>query len=411
MSTPFRSLLAARLVSSVGSGVDLVVLGWLVLSLGGSAADLALMAALNAGASVPAVFFGGPLIDRFSRRAVTLATEVARGTLVAAIPVLAASGHLDLWHVLAVGAGANAAHSVSSASYSALLADLFGRGKLLRANGVWQVTTQLGLAAGAAVGGWCIPLLGETDALLPEIGGRVLSCTLLMATPTWRPARRPHGLRRHLLLHDMNQAWRLLRGTPPLLWTTLFVGVPGSLITGIDAVMPAFVRQDNGLGAHDYGLIGGAWGAGGFVAGLLCTTLRRTHGGHLARTGSLLATGLALTLFGLATNLPWLIATAALAGGASLGALLLFRTYVQLEAPPDYAGRILSVSQLVLSLLWLGVALGMGVVTSLVPVRVFVLAWGLGIAAAGVVLHRLLRHTHRTPGAAAAYAPSEDENR
>jgi MFS family permease len=382
----------------VCSGIDLVVLGWLVLSLGGSAAGLALMAALNAGASVPAVFFTGPLIDRFSRRAVTLGTEVTRITLVAAVPVLGATGHLALWHVLAAGAGANAAHSVSSASYSALLADLFDRGKLLRANGVWQVTTQLGLAAGAAAGGWCIPLLGETGALLPEVGGRVLSCALLLVTAIVPPARHPAGLRRHLLLHDMVQAWRLLLATPPLLWTTLFVGVPGSLITGIDAVLPAFVRQDNGMGAHEYGLIGAGWGAGGFVAGLLCVTLPQAHGEHRVRTGSLLGTGLALTLFGLAANLPLLVVTAALAGAASLGALLVFRTYVQVEAQPGYAGRIMSVSQLVLSVLWLGVALGMATVTLLVPVRVFVLLWGLGIAVAGVVLHVLL-YSGRAPSA------------
>ncbi|WP_275290938.1 MFS transporter [Amycolatopsis sp. La24] len=392
LGTPaFRLLLGARAVSTLCTGLDVVVLAWLVLALGGTPLHLAVMAALNAGAGVPAAFFGGPLIDRFSRRAVTVATELGRVLPLGAIPLLAGLGELRPWHVLVAGAVVSGLYSLSSASYSALLPELFDRTGLLRANGVWQAVSQVGVFIGAGLGGAAIPALGDTAPLLVGLAGRILTSGMLLAMPSRRTTKPATKRTSGLLFRDMTDAWRVLASHRRLLLAALFAAIPGSLISGINAVLPAFVKNDNGMGAAEYGLIDAAWGVGAFLAGLVCVKLSHAHDDPRYHTGSLLLTGCAMTLLATATNLPWSIALAAFVGGAALGSLVLFRAYVQAEAPPDYTGRILAVSQLVLSALWLAVALGLGTLTLILSVRMVIVCWGTAIICGGLTIHLLLR--------------------
>ncbi len=386
----FRLLLGARVLSTLCTGLDIVVLAWLVIVVGGSPLALAVMAALSAGAGVPASFFGGPLIDRFSRRAVTVATEAGRILPIAALPLLAELGELRTWHVLVVSAWVSGLYSLSSASYSALLPQMFDRASLLRANGFWQAASQVGVFVGAALGGLAIPALGAANPLLLGIAGRVLTAVALVAMRLPRmprpPARRSSGL----FFRDMAEAWRFLRDHRALLWPVVFVAIPGSLISGINAVLPAFVKNDNQLGATEYGLIDAAWGVGAFVASILCVRMPAAHGSRRLLAGSLTGTGAALAVLASAHNLAWSLLFAAVVGGTALGSLVLFRAYVQAEAPPEYTGRVLAMSQLMLSLLWLAVALGLGVLTLFMTVRMVILAWGLAIVLSGLAARRLL---------------------
>ncbi|MFI6172675.1 MFS transporter [Nocardia sp. NPDC051052] len=386
----FRLLLGARTLSTLCTGLDIVVLAWLVIVLGGTPMTLAVMAALSAGAGVPAAFFGGPLIDRFSRRAVTVATEAGRILPVGVVPLLAAFGELRIWHVLAVSAWVSGLYSLSAASYGALLPQLFDRANLLRANGLWQAASQVGVFIGAALGGMAIPVIGAANSLLLGISGRVVIVAALLAMHLPRMQRPSAKRTSGLLFRDMAQAWSLLREHRALMWTTLFVAVPGSLISGINAVLPAFVNNDNHLGATDYGLIDAAWGVGAFVASVLCVRMPNLAGNHRYLAGSLLLTGVAMTLLATARDLPWSLLFAGLVGGTALGSLVLFRAQVQAEAPPEHTGRILAMSQLVLSALWFGVALGLGALTLFMTVRAVIVTWGVLIVLSGFAARRLL---------------------
>jgi MFS transporter, DHA3 family, tetracycline resistance protein len=386
----FRGLLAVRGVSTVCTGLTTVVTAWLVLAIGGTAFDLAVLAALSAGAGILAVFWCGPLIDRYPRRTVAMATEFARIAGVGAVPLLAALGELRLWEVLAAGAWVAAAHAVSVAAYGAILPELMDRDQMMAANGIWQSVSQVGVFAGAALGGLTIGVFGAANALLVDVAGRVLAGAGLVLL-RWPAPPRPATPARGLGARDMTQAWQVLRQRPVLLWITLFGGVPGSLIWGVNAVLPVFVKTTNGLDAAQYGVIDATWGVGAFAAGLLCVRLPALRRGDRQHVPLLAATGVAMIALGLVSGFVPLLAAAAVVGGASLAALVAFQSYVQAESPAAYTGRILATAQLMLSALWLLVALGVGALTFVLSVRTVIIGWGLAIVASGVVLRLLLR--------------------
>lgn len=386
---PFRVLLAVRAMSTLSTGLNAVVCAWLVLSVGGAAVHLAVLAALAAGVGIPAVFFGGPLVDRWSHRTLTLATELVRVVPVAVIPLLAATDHLALWHVMVAGTWVSAVHAVSVAAYGAMLPELVGPDRLVQVNGTWQAVSQAGVFVGAALGGVAIPVLGVANALLLEVAGRLLAAAGLL----WLrgPRRTVSARSRGFLWRDMAEAWAVLRARPTLLWLTVFGGVPGSLMWAANAVLPAFVKNDNGMTATEYGLVDAAWGVGAFVAGAACARLPAFGNSRRGHVSSLVATGVTLATLSLAHDLWSALVLAFAVGATSLTSLVLFQSAVQAAAPRAFVGRILAVSQLVLSALWLAVALGVGALTVLTSTRVVIVLWGLAITVCGFGLHALLR--------------------
>jgi hypothetical protein len=148
-----------------GTGLQGVVIAWLVLSHGGTTWHLAAMAALSAGVGVPASFLGGPLVDRFPRWAVTLVVEVGRAVPAALVALLAARAELRVEHRLMAATASSALHAVSVAAYGALLPQVLDRGSMVRVNGLWQAVAQIGVFGGAATGGMAISVLGGASAL------------------------------------------------------------------------------------------------------------------------------------------------------------------------------------------------------------------------------------------------------
>jgi MFS transporter, DHA3 family, tetracycline resistance protein len=386
--------MAARAISMFGTGLQGVVVAWLVLSHGGTTWHLAAMAALSAGVGVPASFLGGPLVDRYPRWAVTLVTEVGRAAPAAVVALVAAHAELRVEHLLMAATASSALHAVSVAAYGALLPQVLDRGSMVRVNGLWQAVAQIGVFGGAATGGIAISVLGGANALWIEVGARALAGAAVLglarAARTVQPAGARISTRWTSFWPDMREAWHILRAQPALLWISLFAAIPGSLIWGFNIVLPTFAKDVLGTGAFGYGLMDAAWGVGAFCAGLLCTRLPSANDSHRYHAVSLWLLGGATVAFAWGPNLPATMVLSAGTGGIALGSLVLHQAYVQAQAPPTHTGRIMAMSQLVLSALWLAVALGVGGLALILPLRAIIAGWGVAIFALGFLLRFLL---------------------
>src|SRR6266852_5874381 len=92
----FRLLWIGEGISLLGDQFYMIALPWLVLQLTGSALALGTVMAL---AGIPRALFmlvGGALVDRFSPRAVMLASNLARLVLVALLSALVLTNHIRL---------------------------------------------------------------------------------------------------------------------------------------------------------------------------------------------------------------------------------------------------------------------------------------------------------------------------
>src|SRR4029077_408213 len=128
-----RRLLAAQLFDSLGAGVGLVALPWLVLDNGGDASTAGLVAVFGL---VPYVLFGlfaGVTGDRRSRRKVIIAAHSTQTLCALAVPLWAITGATPEWLVLLVAFAVGIARTFADAAAFGAIAQIVGPAQFGRA--------------------------------------------------------------------------------------------------------------------------------------------------------------------------------------------------------------------------------------------------------------------------------------
>ncbi|WP_168197267.1 MFS transporter [Kribbella sp. ALI-6-A] len=162
----FRKLWIGQGVSAAGTAVTGMALPLVaVVGLGASAAEMGVLAAL---AVVPHLVLGLPAgvwVDRGSRRRFMVVADVGRAGLLAAIPLLAATGELRMPHLYVVAVLTGALTVVSDTASLALLPALVRREELVEANSASMLSQTLASTAGPAGAGLLIQLLSAPVAV------------------------------------------------------------------------------------------------------------------------------------------------------------------------------------------------------------------------------------------------------
>jgi hypothetical protein len=91
----FRLLFFGQTVSQIGDAAFVVALGWRAFTLTHEASSLGVVLLVDAAAVVTTLLVGGVLADRYSRRALLVASDLARALVVAGLAVVDATGHLS----------------------------------------------------------------------------------------------------------------------------------------------------------------------------------------------------------------------------------------------------------------------------------------------------------------------------
>ncbi|HEY6493583.1 MAG TPA: MFS transporter, partial [Trebonia sp.] len=101
-SRPFRLYFAGQVASASGTFLQQTAIGWLVLKLTGSAAELGLVLAVG---GVPSLLFGpwgGTIADRVDLRRLLIGTQLAFGLLAGLLWALAVAGKASVPVIVAI---------------------------------------------------------------------------------------------------------------------------------------------------------------------------------------------------------------------------------------------------------------------------------------------------------------------
>lgn len=89
------ALWASQVLSAMGDHLYDLAVVWVAVRVAGSGAGL--VVAANALTRLAVGLLGGVLADRWNRRAAMVAADLLRAATVGTLPILAHSGHLQLW--------------------------------------------------------------------------------------------------------------------------------------------------------------------------------------------------------------------------------------------------------------------------------------------------------------------------
>ncbi len=291
----FNRLWAGQTVSVVGSSITQLALPTLaVLQLHAGPLQVGLIAACQRFAFPLLALPMGVLADRASRRRLMLGADLARCVLLGAVPVIAAVGTLQLWHLYVLAALTGGFTVVFDLAYLAYLPGLVGRGQLADANQRLEFSFSAGDIAGPGVGGLLVQLAGAARALALDAASFLFSAAMLLLigrreVPPPRREQAPFGVRQ--MGREIGEGLRLVMGDPMLRGLVLCMGGFIFCAHGVDAVFIVFAYRTLHFSPGLYGLVITATGFGAVAGALSVGRVRRRLGvGPLIVASGLVAT-------------------------------------------------------------------------------------------------------------------------
>jgi len=347
----FRLLFTGRTVSLLGDGAFLVAVAWQAYTLSDTPAALSLIGISMTLPLIMLLLFGGVASDRYDRRRVMLLTDAVRAALLALLALLAATGSLRLWHMMAIVAIYGGAQAFFDPASDAILPEILPATQLGEANALEQAVRPLALRlAGPALGGVLIGLLGLGAAFMVDALTFVISAaTLWWMSPRAALEAMPAGDPVEAsVTRQVREGWSYVRRQVWLWGTFASAGLAYLFFMGPAGVLlPFMVKHELGGSGFQLGLVLGAGGLGAVACALVMT-----RSGLPSRSMTFiyvvwtLAT-LAVAGYGLATAV-WQLMVASLAFNLlETAGSIVWATTKQQRVPGDLLGRVSSLDWLI----------------------------------------------------------------
>lgn len=264
----FGMLWGGQIVSEVGSQVTVLALPTLaIFSFHAGPAAVGLLVAAE---RIPFPVLGlgaGAIVDRVRKRRLMLVCNLARAAILAAIPVLAAVGALQLWHLFVAAVVMGAFSVFFDLAYLAYVPMLVRADQLLEANSRLEVTWSTGAMAGPGLGGLLVQAFGAARAVLADAASFLVSAASLLAIRHREPRLLTPARRR--MLSEVGEGLRHVFGHPVLRAQLLCLTLAGVFAHAYEAPLFVFAYGRLHLSPGLLGAVIASAGAGAILGSLV----------------------------------------------------------------------------------------------------------------------------------------------
>jgi len=385
----FRLFWIGQLVSQIGTWMQSVAQAWLVLELTQSPLQLGIVSALQFTPILLLSPVGGVLSDRFAKRRVLLVSQTAMQLQAFVLAALVWSGYIQYWHVAVLAVIYGLGRAIDIPARQSYITDLAGRSNLANAVALNSVVMNGARIVGPAVAGLLIAAFGVALAFF--LNG-VSFVAVLVALLAIRTEGRPDPAGRLGIREGLLGAMSYATGTPPVAFTLGLMVVVSLLVLNFNVVVPLVARDVLNLGAHGFGLLMSALGAGAVVGGFGVALLRRGLPPLSFLVGSAATLCAGLVALALVGRFGFAAAVLALLGCCQILFTTGCNTTLQLIAPNELRGRVMGLYTVTFAGMTPFGSLLVGVIAERFGVRVACAAGGaaglLGVLVLVLVAHR-----------------------
>ena len=329
----FRLFFYGQGVSLIGTWMQSVALGWLVLDLTNSAFAVGLNQALRSLGVLLCTLYAGIVVDRVDKRRLIVLTQVLQMAEATALGVLVLAKVIAVWQVMVLALGFGVVNAFDIPARQAFLVELVGKEDLVSAIALNSSMFNAARIVGPAVAGLLIGVAGVGPCFLAN-GVSYLAVIwglLGMRLPAFERRSAPESA-----WEGFRVGVRFIRGDRRVL--SLFVLVAAMSVFGYPflVLMPVFARDVLHRGAGGYGALMSSVGLGAML-------------GALARVpkGSTMLAGAAAfcTVLIVFTSVRWFgadLVLLALDGCAMIVTTALANTMLQTLVPDEMRGRVMA---------------------------------------------------------------------
>lgn len=335
----FRVLWVGAFTSSVGTWMQKVAQSWLVLTLTGSPLFLGLDAFLG---ELPILLFtliGGVVADRRDRRRLLLGSQYVQMSAAFILAGLVYWGHVHISYILALSFATGCAQAFGGPAYQSLIPSLVQKGDLPNAIALNSIQFNLARVVGPLLAGAALAAFGTVSCFtLNGLSFLVVILALMSLHVKHIAPAAPQPI-----LHELRVGLSYVKHQGALLtltvlaFATTFLGIP--LLT----FLPVFAQKVFHEGVGEYSKMMAFSGAGAVVGALVVAWLGRFR--HMGLTALLVQVIFGTLMIGFsASRLIWVsYALLFLCGAALIMVFSLITSLVQLIAPNEMRGRVMSI--------------------------------------------------------------------
>jgi MFS family permease len=335
----FRLFFYGQGVSLIGTWMQSVALGWLVLDLTNSAFAVGLNQALRSLGVLLCTLYAGIVVDRVDKRRLIVLTQVLQMAEATALGVLVLAKVIAVWQVMVLALGFGVVNAFDIPARQAFYVDLVGKADLVSAIALNSSMFNAARIVGPAVAGLVIGVAGVGPCFLANGVSYIAVIGGLLAM------RLPPFERRSA----SESAWegfrvgvQFIRSDRRVL--SLFLLVAAMSVFGYPflVLMPVFARDVLHRGAGGYGALMSSVGLGAMLGALALAVT----GARVPKGSTMLAGAAAFcTVLIVFTSVRWFVADLvllALDGCAMIVTTALANTMLQTLVPDEMRGRAMA---------------------------------------------------------------------
>jgi DHA3 family tetracycline resistance protein-like MFS transporter len=266
-SRDFRVLWAGMTVSLIGDGMFLIAIAWTAFKLWNAPAALSVIGIAMTVPTIVCLLAGGAVSDRFDRRLVLVASDLARAAAVALLAGLAMADSLTLPLLAVLAAAYSAAGAFFTPAFEAIVPSVVAEDDLAAANSLDQFVRPLALRlVGPALGGLLVAQFGVAVAFAIDAASFAASTAAILAL---RTSLQPGG-RSDSTVAAIREGFDFVRRRV-WLWGTLISATIAYLafLGPTEALVPYLVKNELHGSAQDLGIVYAAGGIGAIAAAAL----------------------------------------------------------------------------------------------------------------------------------------------
>src|SRR5881227_479884 len=337
---PFRRYIIGSLISDSGTWMQMMAQSWVMSGLTNKAILLGLV---NFAAGLPALALApiaGSLADRWDKRKILVATQIAQIILAIALGSLILSGRIQIWHIIFFASLLGIAFSYEMPAITALVPELVKRDEIAPAIAMDRSVFHGSRLIGPSLAGFFVGWWGAASAFFINAFSFLALIVALISLP-----KRPLGTaeeeqqRRSGIL----EGFRYVRSNRIILSLITLIALNTIFVfPAISVMLPLYVRNILHLGAKTMGGLMAISGSGAFLGSIGLLSVARENRLKFM-TGNVLAIAVGVFLMSVSQGF---FLTACAMGAMAIALSMNFgltNTIVQEQAPAHLRGRVSAV--------------------------------------------------------------------
>lgn len=382
-------------ISSLGDGVFIIALTWMLVQTTGSSLIVGSYLFVLGVTKLVLIMFGGVVVDRIDNRKLLIFSDVTRAILMFVFFMMSGHGAPPLWSFYVIGVLFGIVDSVNEPASISCRTRIVEEKFYTQSMGLLMIAGNVSVIIGPSLGALLVAYFSPLDAILVNGASFLLSAVLILLVRFMPPVQHTEEPeKREGFFKGFKSGLTYFKSTPILLAMATFAFFSNAAVGTTEIAIP-FLAKSLHSGVQGFGLMNTSIGIGSVAGAVLFSLFVIKHPRPYMTLLTCFLQGIMLLLIGFTHNLWILIALFILVGGHEAAVNIIAPSVNHTLIPPQLFGRVISIMIIVMSgSIPVSQAITGWLMTRFEPQRIFTFAGLLEMAAALVTFSLPVVRSH-----------------